>query len=137
MIVGVFDIFHRGHVEFVRQAAQYGDEMVVIVNGDEMVAEYKRRPFFCEDDRLAIVESLSWVHEAAINNSFDLKPMVEKFRPTVIVHGDDWPRAGYLEQIRMTEDDLVSYNTELAFIPYYPRISTSAIIREIQGANLA
>lgn len=136
MIVGVFDLLHRGHVEFVRQAARFGDEMVVIINGDSMVSEYKRKPLFCEEDRLAIMQSLRWVDEAAINNSFDLKPMVEKFRPAVIVHGDDWPRAGYLEQIRMTEEDLVDYGVELAFIPYYSRMSTSGLIRKIQGMNV-
>lgn len=137
MIIGVFDLFHRGHVEFFNNASIYGDAMVVIVNGDQMVTDYKRKPVFCEQDRLAIVKSLRWVEDAVISNSFDIKPWVEKFRPSVIVHGDDWPRASYLEQIRMTEQDLQDYGVKLAFIPYYGHISTSALIRSIQELSLA
>lgn len=137
MIVGVFDLFHRGHVEFIKQAATFGDEVSVVVNGDRMVSEYKRQPVYNENDRLAIVKALRWVDEAMISNSFDLRRPIEKFRPQVIVHGDDWPRANYLEQIRLTEQDLLDFGVELAFIPYYGQISTTELIRDIQEISLA
>lgn len=132
MIIGVFDLFHRGHVEFVKRAAEFGERVVVIVNGDEMVTQYKRKPVFNEADRLEIIRSLRWVDEAVVTNSFDIKPLVAQFRPSVIVHGDDWLRASYLEQIRMTEEGLIKFNVQLAFIPYYNGATTSSIIRTIR-----
>ena len=137
MVIGVFDLFHRGHVEFLRRAASFGEHMVVVVNGDDMVSRYKRRPVFSEGDRLEIVKALKFVDDAIVAHDFDVKPFVERFRPAVIVHGDDWPRESYLGQIRMTEQDLVKYGVRLEFIPYYAGATTSEIIRTIQGNGRA
>ncbi len=135
MVIGVFDLFHRGHLEFLRSAARFGEEMLVVINGDRMVAEYKRAPIFSQDDRKEILEALSFVTEVVINGSFDVKPIVREYRPSVIVHGDDWPRESYLEQIRMTESDLGKYRVDLEFIPYFPSVSTSGIIQSIRSAG--
>ena len=44
-VIGVFDLFHFGHVELLRRARALGDRLIVAINGDDMVASYKRRPF--------------------------------------------------------------------------------------------
>jgi glycerol-3-phosphate cytidylyltransferase len=133
-VSGVFDLFHRGHVELFRRAAELGDQLFVGVNSDEMVAKYKRRPVYSEDDRLCIVKAMACVTDAVIYYAFDLKPMVERFRPAIMVHGDDWPRASYLEQICMTEDDLLRYGVELVFLPYWRGTSTTSIL-DVVGAR--
>ncbi|MER8576096.1 adenylyltransferase/cytidyltransferase family protein [Mesorhizobium sp. M1374] len=134
-VSGVFDLFHRGHVELLNRAAKFGDRLVVGVNSDEMVERYKRRPVFGEADRLAIVRSMRWVTDAVIYGEFDLKPMVERFRPSVMVHGDDWPRESYLNQIRMTEQDLELYGVELVFVPYWRGTSTTSIVEQLNGSR--
>lgn len=58
-VIGVFDLFHFGHVELLRRAKELGDRLIVAINGDEMVASYKRRPFLSEQDRLEVVKCLS------------------------------------------------------------------------------
>lgn len=136
LVIGVFDLFHRGHLEFLKRSAEFGDRMVVLINGDDMVSRYKRRPIFDERDRLEIIRSLKCVSEATISHGFDVKPFVERFKPSVIVHGDDWPRESYLKQICMTEDDLLRLGVSLEFIPYYRGISTSQIIEAIREPDL-
>lgn len=131
-VSGVFDLFHRGHVELLNRAATFGDRLVVGVNTDRMVERYKRRPVFCEEDRLAIVKTMRCVDDAVLYGEFDLKPMVERFRPSVMVHGDDWPRESYLKQIRMTEEDLVRYGVELVFVPYWRGTSTTLIVDRLR-----
>lgn len=131
-VSGVFDLFHRGHVELLNRAAAYGDRLVVGVNSDDMVERYKRRPVFSQDDRLAIVKSMRCVSDAVIYGDFDLKPMVELFRPAFMVHGDDWPRGSYLKQIRMTEEDLIQYGVELVFLPYWRGTSTTSIVNQLR-----
>lgn len=127
-VSGVFDLFHRGHVELFQRSRALGDQLFVGVNSDEMVAKYKRRPVFSQDDRLAIVKAMACVTDAVIYNAFDLKPMVERFKPAFMVHGDEWPRDSYLKQICMTEQDLVHYGVELVFLPYWRGTSTTSIM---------
>ncbi len=130
-VSGVFDLFHRGHVELLQRAAALGDRLYVGVNSDEMVAKYKRRPVFSQDDRLAIVKAMGCVTDAVIYDAFDLKPMVERFKPAFMVHGDDWPRESYLQQICMTDEDLTRYGVELVFIPYWTGTSTTSIMQDV------
>jgi glycerol-3-phosphate cytidylyltransferase len=51
-VIGVFDMFHRGHVEFLKKAKSLGERLIIAVNGDQMVGEYKRKPMMSEQDRL-------------------------------------------------------------------------------------
>jgi cytidyltransferase-like protein len=131
-VIGVFDLFHRGHVEFLRMASSYGERLIVAINGDLMVSQYKRKPLYSEADRLEIVRACKYVHDAFIVNQFDNKPYLEQFNVDAIIHGDDWDREGYLRQIRISEEYLTKKNIELLFIRYTSGISTSEVINKIK-----
>ncbi len=98
-----------------------------------MVAEYKRKPFHSEQDRLAIIKACKYVDEAFIIREYDNKPYLEKYKIEAIVHGDDWERHSYLEQIRVTEQYLKTRNIEMVLVPYTSGISTSSLIEKIKG----
>src|SRR5687768_3905935 len=100
-VIGVFDLFHRGHVEFLKKAKSLGENLIVAVNGDEMVADYKRKPFYSETDRLEIIKSCKYVNDAFIINIYDNKEYIEQYNIDAIVHGNDWERTSYLSQIRV------------------------------------
>lgn len=134
-VIGVFDLFHRGHLELLRRSKELGDRLIVAINGDEMVSEYKRKPFFNEKDRLALVKSCKYVDEAFIINQFDNKEYLEKYQIDIIVHGNDWERISYLEQIRVTEGFLNKNNVDLTLLPYTKGISTSDLIKKIKQSN--
>ena len=55
---GVFDLFHIGHLEAIRQCAALGNRVIIGVTGDKDAADYKRPPIMCEGDRVAIVRAL-------------------------------------------------------------------------------
>jgi len=132
-IIGVFDLFHRGHIELLKRSRTLGKKLLVAVNGDDMVTQYKKRPILSEEDRLAMVEACRYVDEAFIIREFDNRPVLEKYPDiSAILHGDDWPRQSYLEQIRLTEEDLLHFGIELVLIPYTRGISTSDIIKKIR-----
>lgn len=132
-VIGVFDLFHRGHVEFLKKAKSLGKNIIVAVNGDQMVSEYKRKPFYSEADRLEIIKSCKYVHEAFIIRGFDNKRYLEQYNIDVIVHGNDWDRSSYLKQICVTEEYLKERNIELVLVPYTSGISTSELIKRIKG----
>lgn len=135
LVSGVFDLFHRGHLELLRTARSLGDSLVVIVNSDDLTSRYKRQPVYSQDDRLAIVKSFREVDAAYIVHSSDARPIIEEHGIRVVVHGDDWEHESYMKQICVDEDYLREHSCELKYVPYYPHISTSDIISRIRDSN--
>jgi glycerol-3-phosphate cytidylyltransferase len=134
-VIGVFDLFHSGHVKLLERAKALGDRLIVAVNGDDMVASYKRRPFFGESDRLLLIASCRYVDEAFIIREYDNKTYLEKYGVDVVVHGDDWGRASYLEQIRVDEAFMKAHGIELCLLPYTTGVSTSDLIKKIKASE--
>lgn len=132
-IIGVFDLFHTGHVELLRRSKKLGDRLIVAVNGDDMVSKYKRKPYITEEDRLTIIKSCRYVDEAFIIKEFDNKQALIDHQISRIVHGDDWDRTSYLQQIRVSEQFLQENNIELVFLPYTEGISTGELIQKIKA----
>jgi len=135
-VIGVFDLFHRGHVELLRRSKAMGKKLLVSINGDDMVAAYKTRPFFSEEDRLAVVRACMYVDEAFIIRQFDNQQVLIDYEVSAIVHGSDWAEDSYLQQICVTRDFLDKHNIEMLFIPYTEGISTSDIIRKIKNSEM-
>lgn len=131
-VIGVFDLFHRGHVELLKRSKELGKKLIVAINGDEMVAAYKRLPFFSENDRLEIVKACRYVDEAFIVTGYDNKQYLIDHDIDIIVHGDDWEKASYMKQIRVTKDFLKENGIKLVLLPYTKGISTSNLIKEIK-----
>ncbi len=131
-VIGVFDLFHPGHVELLKRSKALGDRLIVAINGDEMVAKYKRRPFLNEEERLKVVEACRYVDHAFIIRDFDNKQAVIDHKISKIVHGDDWEPSSYLRQICLDEDFLKRHNVELVFLPYTKGISTGSLINKIK-----
>lgn len=131
-VIGVFDLFHRGHVEFLKKARALGEKLIVAVNGDEMVTSYKRRPIYSEADRLEILKSCKFVDEAFIIEGYDNKEFIEKYNIDAIVHGNDWEVNSYMQQIRVTKEYLEKRNVQLVLVPYTEGVSTSQIRKLIK-----
>lgn len=134
-VIGVFDLFHRGHVELLRKAKALGQTLIVGVNSDEKVALYKRKPICAEHDRLEIVKACKYVDDAFLIHGYDQRKYIEKYNIDVIVHGDDWQRMSYIKQIGVTEEYLKQRNTKLLLVPYTYGISTSQLIHRITARN--
>ncbi|WP_242918072.1 iron-containing alcohol dehydrogenase [Pontibacter liquoris] len=132
-VIGVFDLFHKGHIALLSKAKSLGKRLIVAVNGDEMVAEYKRKPFHDEQDRLEMIKACKYVDEAFIIRGYDNKAYLEKYKIDAIVHGDDWERKSYLQQIRVTEAYLKSHQIDMVLVPYTSGISTTSVIEQIKG----
>lgn len=87
-VSGCYDLFHSGHVEFFRQAAEYGD-LYVGIGSDATIEEYKHhKPMFPEEERLFMVKSVRYVKDAFINQGcgiLDFIPTIDEIKPDVFV----------------------------------------------------
>lgn len=63
----VADLFHVGHVNFLREARSRGDKLVVHVVDDHRVTKYKGKPVMSQSERIAVVSSCRYVDEVLEN----------------------------------------------------------------------
>ncbi len=91
-VSGCYDLLHSGHIEFFRQAAQYGD-LYVGIGSDETILHYKKhRTVYPERERLFMVKAIRYVKDAFINEGsgiMDFVPTVERLRPDILVVNED------------------------------------------------
>lgn len=87
-VSGCYDLLHSGHVEFFKQASQFGD-LYVGIGSDATYLEYKhRKPMFPQDERLFMVQAIKYVKEAYINEGhgvIDFLPTLDRVKPDVFV----------------------------------------------------
>lgn len=127
----VADLFHFGHVEFLRQSKMLGDELVVGVHSDQTVTEYKRPPVMKMEERIAVVRACRYVDEVLPDAPLVAdEDWLDRHRLDLVVHGDDFD-----------EEDLLRYYGParqrgiLRLVPYTAGISTTEIIRRLGDAG--
>lgn len=91
-VSGCYDLLHSGHVEFFRQAAQYGD-LYVGIGSDATIFDYKHhKTVYSEQERLFMVKSIRYVKDAFINAGsgiMDFIPTVDFLKPDIILVNTD------------------------------------------------
>lgn len=91
-VSGCYDLLHSGHVEFFRQAAQYGD-LYVGIGSDKTILSYKNhKTVYSEQERLFMVKSIKYVKDAYINAGdgiMDFVPTLDIVKPDVLVVNSD------------------------------------------------
>ena len=89
---GCFDIIHRGHLELLKYCRDMGSYVIVGLNSDDSVKRLKgsERPYFNEQDRKFLLESLSCVDEVHIFDEDTPYDIISKLKPDIIVKGGDY-----------------------------------------------
>lgn len=108
-VSGCYDLLHSGHVEFFRQAAEYGD-LYVGIGSDRTILGYKHhKTVYSEQERLFMVKSIRYVKDAFINAGdgvMDFVPTVDMLRPDILVVNEDGARE---EKRRFCEERGIEY----------------------------
>ena len=89
MASGVFDILHPGHLRYLQEAKDLGDELVVVVATDATVRRRKHEPITPENMRLELISALRMVDKAYLGSDGDMFGVVERIRPDIIALGYD------------------------------------------------
>jgi len=89
---GVFDIIHRGHIDYLYKARSFGDILIVGLNSDSSVRRLKghKRPLQKQADRAAIVVSLKPVDYVILFSEDTPERLIEAIRPDILVKGADY-----------------------------------------------
>ena len=89
---GGFDPIHPGHISLIIQSKQYGDTLVVIVNGDAFLTTKKGRPFQSLETRSLIVSGIAnvdYVVPFEIKNDMSVNKALDALKPQVYTKGGD------------------------------------------------
>ena len=129
----VADLFHYGHVEFLRKAHALGDYLLVGICSDEAVQTNKRIPILKMEERVASVAGCRYVDEVVGDAPWIMDhAWIEKHKIDLVVHGDDYAQ-DRIERIYNVPISMGIFRT----VPYTPGISTTEIIRRCNEARSA
>ena len=129
---GTFDLFHSGHVAFLRKCALVGC-VTVSLNTDEFIHSYKGKPpVMSYAEREAVLLACRYVDAVVPNVGGDDSTIaIEAVQPDIIIIGSDWARRDYYKQMGFDQDWLDERGIGLAYIPYTQGISTTDLKKRI------
>jgi len=126
------DLFHAGHVEFLKQARALGDYLIVGVMSDEDVTKWKRSPILAIDDRMAVVAACRYVDEAIPDAPWIIdSDWIALHKIDLVVHGDDYTD----QELKFSHGVPIEMGI-FRTIPYTHGISTTEIIMRCKDADI-
>lgn len=127
---GCFDILHRGHVEYLQEAAALGDRLVIGVNSDASVKRQGKgpeRPLNDQDSRAKVLAALRLVDAVVIFDEDTPLPLIEAIAPDVLVKGGDW-----IEDRIVGAEFVLKNGGEVRSLKLVDGFSTTALIEKIR-----
>ena len=126
---GCFDILHAGHVDYLQNARQLGDALLVGLNNDESVRKLKgdSRPIVDEKARAMVLAALDAVDAVVLFKEETPRRLIDQVQPDVLVKGGDY-----------LAEEIVGYQTVIAkggmvkVLPFLEGHSTTSIIKKIK-----
>ena len=111
------DIIHGGHIAIIKKAQKLG-RLIIGVLSDEAVTSYKRLPLVPSTERKRLFENIAGVYRVVDQETLSYRANLEKYKPAIVVHGDDWC-TGFQKPIRdEVVSILASYGGKLVEFPY-------------------
>ncbi|PZC41921.1 MAG: ethanolamine-phosphate cytidylyltransferase/choline-phosphate cytidylyltransferase [Chloroflexi bacterium] len=124
----VADLFHYGHANFLKQARQFGDHLLVGIHSDKVVEGYKRSPIMTMQERIDTVSSCRYVDEVIPDAPFIIdQKWIDTHNIDLVVHGDD-----FLEDMTQLCYKIPIDLGIFRLVSYTPGVSTSEIIKRIR-----
>ena len=127
---GCFDILHRGHVEYLEEAAALGDRLVIGLNSDASVRRQGKgsdRPLNDQDSRAKVLSALRSVDSVVIFDQDTPLELIQAIGPDTLVKGGDW------SEDRIVGSQYVrSYGGEVRSLKLVEGFSTTALVEKIR-----
>ena len=133
---GVYDLFHIGHLNLLKNAKGMCDKLIVGVTVDELVAYKGKKSMIPFEDRIEIVRSIKYVDAAVPQYDMDKLSACKKLGAKFLFVGDDWYGT---EKWREYERQFKEEGIQIVYFPYTKGVSSTKIneaLNAVRGHNL-
>jgi glycerol-3-phosphate cytidylyltransferase len=127
---GVFDLFHIGHLNLLRNAKERCSYLIVGISTDDVVESYKhKRPIVSFEERMEIVKAIRYVDEVVPQTSMDKVAAWEVLHYNALFHGDDWKGSTLYNDV---ERQLNARGVDTVFLPHTQGVSSTKLAEILQ-----
>lgn len=129
---GVYDLFHIGHLNLLKNAKQRCDYLIVGISSDK-VAQYKyKTPFICQEERMEIVKAIKYVDEVVLQEDLDKVKAWDKLHYDILFVGSDWKGTDKWNEY---ERQLNEKGAQVIYLPYTQTTSSTILQKTIKNFN--
>ena len=126
---GVYDLFHIGHLNLLKNAKGMCDKLIVGITTDDLVTYKGKHALIPFEDRLRIVKSLKCVDQVIPQKTMNKLEVLTEINYNVLFHGDDWKNTKMYNEI---EEKLKQKGVSCVYFPYTKSVSTKSIKEKIR-----
>jgi len=121
---GVFDMFHIGHLNLLKNSKSMCDHLIVGVTSDDLVKYKNKKAVIPHTERMEIVKSIKYVDSVVPQNDMNKFKMWGKLKFDIMFVGDDWYEN---EKWKEYEKEFNSVNVKIIYFPYTKGTSSTLI----------
>lgn len=129
---GVYDLFHIGHLNLLKNAKGMCDKLIVGVTVDELVAYKGKQAMIPFEDRIEIVRSCKYVDAAVPQYDMDKLTACKKLGASYLFVGDDWYAT---EKWQEYEKDFEKEGIRIIYFPYTKGVSSTRISEALRAVR--
>lgn len=127
---GVFDMFHVGHLNILKNSKKHCDYLIVGVTSDETVKLSKGKvPIICLEDRMEIVDAIEYVDQVIVEENTDKLDAYQKINFDVIFKGSDWKGT---EKWNYYESEFNKLGVKVIYFDYTDKVSSTKLREELK-----
>jgi glycerol-3-phosphate cytidylyltransferase len=121
---GVFDLFHIGHLNLLKNAKGMCDRLIVGVTTDDLSLYKGKKPLIPYEDRIEIIRSIRYVDAVVPQDTMDKTVMCKKIKAKILFVGDDWYDTPKWNEI---ERELENIGVNVVYFPYTKGVSSTIV----------
>lgn len=121
---GVYDMFHIGHLNILKNAKEHCDYLIVGVTTDELVSYKNKKAIIPHQERMAIIECVKYVDQVVPQESMDKMAAWEKYKFDVMFVGSDWKGTDKWNEF---ERQFGAVGVDIVYFPYTKGTSSTEL----------
>ncbi|MCI8972972.1 MAG: adenylyltransferase/cytidyltransferase family protein [Lachnospiraceae bacterium] len=121
---GVFDLFHVGHLNMLKNAKSMCDKLIVGVTTDELVSYKHKKAVISFDERMEIVRNIRCVDAVVPQDTMNKFEMWKKLKFDIMFVGDDWYGT---DKWKAYDEQFQEVGVKIIYFPYYKGTSSTLI----------